>query len=288
MALSKPINGLKVNTRKNLVRKLILGGAQIGQPYGQFDNSELLDKKKSIAFINKALMIGINKIDIAEEYNIEFVKSLGFDNKIFINKFKTTSFINHYEDYILGFDEIFIHDTDFLKKDKKDVFLSKYHRLKNKVNIGFSVYSMKDVFLILELIKSPYAFQVPDNIFSQTFIHKNFIECKNIHNFKIYVRSVFLQGMILAQEDNVPSKLSNIKNELIRFKKFCVHNNYKPEIAALSYVFENEAYDKIIIGCNNLKQLMDLNKNVQFLENNNMNIKYKPSLSAETLDPRNW
>ena len=277
-----------MNTRKNLVCKLILGGAQIGQSYGQFDNSELLDKKKSIAFINKALMIGISKVDIAEDYNIEFVKSLEFDNKIFINKFKTTSFINYDEKYILGFDEVLIHDTDFLKKDQKDAFLLKYQRLKNKVKIGFSVYNMKEVYLILELIKFPYAFQVPDNILSQTFIHKDFIDCKNVHNFKIYVRSVFLQGMILAQEDKIPSKLSKIKNELIRFRKFCIHNNYKPEIAALSYVFENEVYDKIIIGCNNSNQLLDLNKNVQFLENNNINIKYKPSLSAETLDPRNW
>lgn len=279
--------------RSNLKKKLILGTAQFGYPYGI---NNIKKKRITTKNINKVFEFyiknNLNQIDTAESYGVNFdilrKFNLRIDTKIVLNKKKQNEnelldLINKYKiKKKKSINTIYIHDPEnlFLKNGRK--MFNVLMNLKKKKffkKIGVSIY---DLFLLKKIIKNFKidVVQVPYSILDRRF--ENYFKVLKKKNISIHVRSIFLQGALISNYKNRITKSPEVKN----FKK--IVNKYKinSKYLCIHFVLKNRLVNKIIIGVDNYKQLKEIlgysfNKKFNYLKDIS-------SLDTNIIDPRNW
>lgn len=279
--------------RSNLKKKLILGTAQFGYPYGI---NNIKKKRITTKNINKVFEFyiknNLNQIDTAESYGVNFdilrKFNLRIDTKIVLNKKKQNEnelldLINKYKiKKKKSINTIYIHDPEnlFLKNGRK--MFNVLMNLKKKKffkKIGVSIY---DLFLLKKIIKNFKidVVQVPYSILDRRF--ENYFKVLKKKNISIHVRSIFLQGALISNYKNRITKSPEVKN----FKK--IVNKYKinSKYLCIHFVLKNRLVNKIIIGVDNYKQLKEIlgysfNKKFNYLKDIS-------SLNTNIIDPRNW
>ena len=166
----------------DLKKKLILGTAQFGYPYGI---NNIKKKKINIRNINKVFEFytknNLNQIDTAESYGVNFENlrkfNLKIDTKIVLNKKKQNE--NELLDLIKKYEikkkksinTIYIHDPEnlFLKSGRKTFNILKSLKKKNFFNkIGISIY---DPYILRKIVKNFKIdiVQVPYSILDRRF-----------------------------------------------------------------------------------------------------------------------
>lgn len=276
-----------------LKKKLILGTAQFGYPYGI---NNIKKKKISNKNINKIFdsytKENLNQIDTAESYGVNFNNlkkfNLKIDTKIILNKKKQAKneLLNLVKKYKVKkknlLNIIYIHNPEnlFLKSGKKTFDLLKSLKEKKFFNkIGISIY---DLNLLKKIIKSFKidVVQVPYSLLDRRF--ESYFRLLKKKNILIYVRSIFLQGALVSDYKNFITKSPEVK----KFKKLINKHKINPKYACIYFVLKNRFVDKIIIGVDSYKQLSEI---LQFSFNPKFNyLKNISSTNTEIIDPRNW
>ena len=254
------------------IEKIVIGTAQFQDFYG-ISNKSITSKTEKKKIINLAKNHGISFLDTAFSYqNVE--EFLGFENisnfnvisKIpkLLNNFQTQ---NNFE--IKKFLEIslkrlkidklyalLLHDASQLN----DLTYSQLLELKNKnliKKIGVSCYSPKNINNMinkydLDIIQLPY------NIIDRRFENHGLLKKLNSKSIEIHARSVFLQGLLLMDQKEIP----NYFNKWIKIFNHwdnLTNNNIKKKIAyCLNFALSNDFIDKILIGFNDSKQLINI------------------------------
>ena len=72
------------------------------------------------------------------------------------------------------------------------------------------------------------------------------------------MRSVFLQGLLLSDYNNIPKKFKKFGTEWKSWDKWLKYNNIPPIDVCLNFVMLNKKIDKIVIGVHNLNQLKQI------------------------------
>ena len=174
----------EINTK--LLKKLVLGTAQIGSNYG-ITNNQIISEKEIKKIFNFCKTNNINKIDTAASY-IESENIIGKyiddnwiintklpkipDNIIDINNFirnETSKSIKKLN--IKNINCLFIHNTETLfSKNSNDIYKTLLTLKKEKIirKIGISIYTPNELDKILRSYEFDYI-QVPINIFNQSF-----------------------------------------------------------------------------------------------------------------------
>lgn len=277
--------------------KFIVGTAQLSNLKYGITNKTDIDENE----INKMLLYcksnNIDHFDTARCYDSEkYLKnidgtiitklpSMQNDNIEEINKYIDLSLKDLNKTQI---DILLLHNIDnYHNKNIWNYLLT----LKNtKIRkLGLSVYEYDDIKDII-YDKNIECIQIPFNILS-------FNEWKNIQrdNLLIYVRSIYLQGLLIGTKEdwnkiNMDDKYINILDEFVDKYKF----KSKKELC-LSYVKSNNWIDGIIIGVDNYEQLKEnyeLFNNIKIFENiNEINLELNErfnNISKYILDPRKW
>lgn len=136
-------------------------------------------------------------------------------------------------------------------------------------NIWVSIYEPKDAVNVSNNTNIDYI-QIPYNILDQRLNSTNFFQnCKN-NNIKIFARSVFLQGLILMKDEDIPKNLENIKPYLKIYDD--ILNKYKISRSewAIQYILQNEKIDYLVFWVDDIIQLEEnirlANKKIDFRE----------------------
>ena len=126
--------------------------------------------------------------------------------------------------------------------------------------------------------------QVPLN-----FLNDDFLKLKYKKNFKIFARSIFLQGFLINEKINY----KNLDNKTIKaHKKYFIYlkkNNIDPLKFCLSFINSVRKLDHYIFGANYASQLEEIlqakrSSNIDLIKLNEIRSLFKNS----TLDPRKW
>ena len=126
--------------------------------------------------------------------------------------------------------------------------------------------------------------QVPLN-----FLNDDFLKLKYQKNFKIFARSIFLQGFLINEKINY----KNLDNKTIKaHKKYFIYlkkNNIDPLKFCLSFINSVRKFDHYIFGTNYASQLEEIlqakrSSNIDLIKLNEIRSLFKNS----TLDPRKW
>lgn len=283
--------------------RLVLGTSQIGSSYG-VTNNNFVDEDVAKKILNLSYKNNIREIDTAIDYN-DSEKILG---NIGVSKFSISTKLPSIEKQTINIEKwIYNEIENSLKRlnlsmintlymhNPKDLYgeygikiYSVIKKLKSEKiikNIGISVYTPDT---LLNLIKKfqidvvQFPFNIMDNRFNNKFI-KNEIQHQSI---KVYIRSIFLQGLLLTNSTAHHGYFKRWRDQFLTWENWLEENRLSALDVCLNYatsVFKNS---KIIVGVSSLKDLSEIC---------NVPIKTVPNIpnqfisnEIELVDPRKW
>ena len=282
--------------------KLALGGAQFGLDYGLKKNKKIkinniykikkLAKKFKVNFIDTASnyndsesIIGKNKLN-----NFKIITKIKLPNKKILNINDWTNktinrslsnlrvkkvyavLVHNYKDLLGSDGKIFLNSLIYLKKKKK---FSK---------LGISIYSPNELDIIWNFWK-PDLVQAPFNVFDQRIVRSGWLNKLKILNKKIFVRSCFLQGLLLGNYMN-HSYFKSYKKEIYHFFNWCEKRKISNLQACIHFIRQYSKIDNLIVGFQDSKQL---EKILNIFKERQMKIpKIFNSTKVNLIDPRKW
>lgn len=157
---------------------------------------------------------------------------------------------------------LYLHDERDIKIFKRKNIKLFFDNLKKKQikNVGITIYNLNKLEYYLKLYKFDII-QIPLNLLN---INKKVINklryVKKKFKVKIYVRSIFAQGLLLEKKLLKNNRLNNLKiflkklNNILK-KYSCSTHNFC--ISVLEYC---KLFDYLIVGINNKKEFIELKK----------------------------
>ena len=293
--------------RGEKISQMVLGAAQLGMDYGIANQTGQPDKQEAFDILDEAFKNGVNTIDTAQAYgNSENIIGQWFDQ----NNDKKSSFniiskwdakINDRNQLIKSAQTsvktlgvplwgIMIHDEKHL--DHLDTINQASKVLKKQGLIkylGASVYSVEAA--KKAIISSNIDFiQVPCNAWDHRMIDGGVFELAKKNDKLCFVRSVFLQGLLLMTVDEIKEKLVQASDIALLWDLAVSQNQCKKEEYAIWHV---DALDyPLILGVESNVQML---KNINLFHLDYRLNKYKSfktylntSLNKKILDPFRW
>ena len=219
---------------------LCLGTVQFGLNYGiekkRIDGN--FERRDSFKIISKISSNSLNNINDLEE--LRNLLQISLDN------------LN-----ISSLDGVLLHKPEDLKNNK---LLDNLNILKEEgyfLNLGVSTYSPDEANMALELENIKYI-QVPYNILDTRLDKIDFFKKAKSKNKTIFVRSIFLQGVLLKQHNKYPSFLEGLKE----FDQFIESEIKKIGCTKLTFLLNfiknNKKIDYIIVGIDSLENLEEI------------------------------
>jgi aryl-alcohol dehydrogenase-like predicted oxidoreductase len=272
------------NKMKNNVSKLTMGTAQLGQIYGIANKTGKPNKKDSLDIINYAVSKGINSLDTAPGYG-ESESVIGeFINEQKTSRAKLPIIITKIPSVNLDFDSTARNIYDYLKRQVMsslyrlnvrsiDVYLlhnpddmtsykgevvSSLIKLKHEgliKQIGVSIYHPDEVKQVISLGCFD-AVQIPINILDHRLINSGLLNELSKHEIDIYARSIYLQGLIFLDPNELPQNLQKAAREpLKKLRKLSLEIGLSPSELSMLFVRDIPEIKKIVIGCETKKQV---------------------------------
>ena len=274
--------------------KLVLGTVQFGCNYG-INSAGRPDSASVTGILTEAARHGITKLDTSSAYGnseevlgccipqsgatfdiiSKYPKGSGPLDKVAGESLKRLG-CNSLYGYLLHHFEVW--------KDNPAIW-DGFKRLKDAGvcgKTGFSLYSPDELELLLEKDVDFDLIQVPHNIFDRRF-DGYFPELKR-KGVEIHVRSTFLQGLFFKDRNSLPEKLSPLRKYLQELDESAKENSMSVTEMALNYNIHNPYIDGVLIGVDNVSQLMD---NINAVRGRYAAPDIRVS-EQELLNPTNW
>lgn len=278
--------------------KIILGTANFDTNYGVLKNK--MKKKDLIEVLDVCKINNINKIDTASGYkNLSRILNKKKNNWEIFTKIKISkeSYIKEFEKILKNYSNyqinLLLHNTLDLKNKKFKKFILEIQQRKN-IKIGISIYNVKEIFESYRKIK--YSFiQAPGNLFDNRVILnkrvKNFLRKNKI---KLFIRSIFLQGILCLDKNLIIKKLKDLKKPIKLIQKEFGKEKKIIKKLTLQWISSNKIVDGYVIGVNNKKQLIEnINLVNSFNENKILHQKLLKlintfKISEKVINPTKW
>jgi aryl-alcohol dehydrogenase-like predicted oxidoreductase len=163
----------------------------------------------------------------------------------------------------LGLDACYgllLHDADDLAAGDGAAIAAALERVRDVglvAKIGVSAYSADQLAATL-IQMTPDLVQVPVNVFDQRLLKDGSLARLEELGVEVHARSVFLQGLLLMEPDELPAALATAREPLVRFRQLAAKNDWTPVGAALGFVTGLAEVNTVICGVNDLVQFREL------------------------------
>ena len=296
--------------KNKFINSLALGTVQLGAEYGiaNSDGQPALNEAKII--IDSAYKAGIRYFDTAQAYGSseEVVGKIlsGYPDIKVISKFSPD--LDYLKEHALdvAFEKtietlgllpfgMMLHRYDWMKDWNlglreiiQQVVISK------GVKFGVSVYSVQEVEDLLDILEVSLI-QLPFNVFSKEIVNKDiFVRAKNAYK-TLFLRSVFLQGLLLMKPEQIPSEMLFTKECIQHLYAFCKLQGVGVKEFCLGYsLFKSEGFGRVLFGAETAEQVLE---NIDLVNNLNIDKEvyadWEESISglnipAQMLNPSLW
>lgn len=255
----------------------VLGTAQLGRPYGIANRSGKPDLEEALKIIQTAVANGVWVFDTAQAYGESekvlgvCFRELGISSKVrVVSKIAPKNHGSSREDLLasietsirtLGVKKLYgllLHDGSLLHS-WKDFYQPLFEILKKKGWIDFagvSVYEEEEVEKALGMDGIDWI-QLPFNIFDPRAFKNRWFERARAFGKHIFVRSIFLQGLLLLKPDQIPSTLSFAVPFLKRYEEFCRQWSLSQKEMAATFVLKNAKGASVVFGAESERQVAE-------------------------------
>ena len=258
------------------VSRVVLGTVQIGLNYGISNQSGLMRLDEATSLISTAYTRGCRTLDTAEAYgNSE--QRLG---EIGVDRFEVISKLTHLpadcdnlERHVYTsvkamlsrvnvrmFEGVLLHNPqELLALTSKQVKQTRagFKRLKEEGLIrtcGVSVYTPLELIEVSKRFESDLV-QLPSCPLDLRWFNSGLVQKLRAQGVEIHVRSVFLQGLLLMNLEEVPAYFSPWRNLLRQWHEWTCDLNLSPLQASLQITLHNPMFDKLVLGAQSRSEL---------------------------------
>jgi aryl-alcohol dehydrogenase-like predicted oxidoreductase len=134
--------------------------------------------------------------------------------------------------------------------------------------------------------------QVKFNILDNELTKIKFFELAKEKNKQVFVRSVFLQGVLLTNDSNLPTHLIELSPRLKELDEIANRFGLKRIDVALYYVLQNQYIDGMVVGFDSVEQFQEILDSIKRLKPNTLLTKQLNLLTTpfnkNYIDPRTW
>ena len=285
-------------------RKLALGTAQLGLPYGISNFSGQTSLAEAENMLKFALANGLDTIDTAIAYGesemrlgelatqgFKLVTKLpalpdgcsdvgawvklqteGSMSRLGVNSIY--GMLLHKPDQLLGSNGVSLYESLQALKDGGQV-----------QKVGVSIYSPNE----LDELKQKFHFdlvQAPFNLIDRRLLNTGWMRRLKDDGVEIHTRSAFLQGLLLMTQAAIPQKFSPWTNLWQTWHGWLADHAISAVQASLAFPLSFPEIDRVVIGADNVSQLSQIISAANWPTNCHL-----PNLQSDDLNlinPANW
>ena len=255
--------------------RLVLGTAQLGMPYGISNKTGQPDMQTAEEIIAKALENGIFEFDTAQAYGMSekvlglALKGLGVCDRVKVDtKLKPELCQSDFQNLKEGLEKslyrlniprlhgLLLHNEEQLDLWDKGLgeVLIEFVREGLVDRLGVSVYKpfRADQALHAQGIEM---LQLPANVFDRRFEDAGIFSTAEHKKKHIYVRSIFLQGLLLMDVSAVPAHMCFALPNLKKFGKLAASLGLSRQELSLGYVKQAFPEARVVFGAETVAQI---------------------------------
>jgi aryl-alcohol dehydrogenase-like predicted oxidoreductase len=290
----------------NPLNKLTLGSVQFGTDYGITNNSGAVARDEVYKILSYALRSGITTIDTAPGYgNAEEVLGGFSDIQSFevISKLspalkgsKSSEIIKTINGSLSRLNIPKLHKV--LLHRFEDVSGNEWPQIERELlkakelgmvsGIGVSLYNPDELEYILDNKTGIDSIQVPLNVFDQRFFENNLLERARDKNIEVQVRSIFLQGLLLTEVDELKTYFHQYRPFLKNYSDALGHYAVSKFQAAMGIALDNELINQVLFGVCSVNQIKEVVTSLNQNYKKGFDYKIWSSNDSGLIDPLEW
>ncbi|MBW2017905.1 MAG: aldo/keto reductase [Deltaproteobacteria bacterium] len=274
------IHSRMLNHGREAASALVLGTAQLGLDYGVANRNGRPRPEEALEIVRRAWEGGIRYFDTAQAYGESetvlgrcFREMMGripgFNPKVIsklhpdIDPARMSAVIKEIDASLdrLGVEELWgfmLHRESCL--DMGEEALSEMIReLKKEPRFryfGVSVYSPEYALRALGIDEVDFV-QLPYNVFDQRAFFQGVFDFAREHDKKVFVRSIYLQGLLLMNPEELQGKWTFSRSPLESFTRYASSHRLPPKLLALAFVVRTAPGAMFVIGAETPDQVSE-------------------------------
>jgi len=284
------------------MNRIVLGGAQLGLPYGILNGGETLSREEVARILNAAVDHGIDSIDTAIAYG----QSESIIGETSQNRFKIISKLpplpvdisdvsewvhSQVQDSLsrlknTSLDALLLHrPQDLTGAQGAKLYAAIGSLMAEKMihRFGVSIYSPDDLEGILGTFDI-HVVQAPLNVFDRRIL--GVTDQLSALNIEVHARSVFLQGVLIASPKDRPQRFEPWSEHFALFDKWVGSSGVTAMACCMGFALQQPGIAKLVIGTTSAESLDEI---MTSIPNSVLEVPTHLQSSVEQLiDPRFW
>ena len=284
------------------MNRIVLGGAQLGLPYGILNGGETLSREEVARILDTAVDHGIDSIDTAIAYG----QSESIIGETSQNRFKIISKlpplpvgISDVSEWVhsqvqgslsrlkcTSLEALLLHrPQDLTGAQGVELYAAIGSLMAEKMihRFGVSIYSPDDLEGIIDTFDIQVV-QAPLNVFDRRIL--GVTDQLSALNIEVHVRSVFLQGVLIANPKNRPQRFEPWSEHFAMFDEWVRFSGVSAMACCMGFALQQPGIAKLVIGTTSAKSLDEI---MNSIPNSVLEVPAHLQSSVEQLiDPRVW
>ena len=256
--------------------KLALGTVQFGQPYGVANKHGVLSFKEVADILGYARAAGIDLLDTAVSYGESESRlgRAGVDSFQIVSKLPSmpeevqnaTQWLRnelHASLFRLRVEKLhglLLHAPGQLLGPRGQELWGALQEVKKQglvQKVGISVYGPSELDAIMPLFPADVV-QAPLSLVDRRLVETGWLRCLHERGTEVHVRSVFLQGLLLSPQSEIPVKFAKWSHLWNQWHDWLRQTGLSPQRACLAFVGSFPQVDRVVVGVDSLSHLQDL------------------------------
>jgi aryl-alcohol dehydrogenase-like predicted oxidoreductase len=257
------------------VSPLVLGTAQLGMPYGVANRTGQPDLPAAVDIVRTAWAQGIREFDTAQDYgSSESVLGHAFRQLGITESARVISKIDPGLDHgdpeamkkalassleklaVPRLASLLLHNEALLDGWDRSIASALADLVSSGTveRIGVSVYSPEKAWDALQQ-DGINVVQIPSNILDRRFERRGILELAARKKKQVYVRSVFLQGLILMRPEELPEHMAFARPSIVQVNELARELGLTVPALALGYLRARMPEAKLLVGAETAAQV---------------------------------
>ena len=284
------------------MNRIVLGGAQLGLPYGILNGGETLSREAVARILDTAVSHGIDSIDTAIAYG----QSETVIGETAQNRFKIISKLPPIPSDMANVSQwvrrqidaslsrlncsslealLLHHPQDLIGPHGSELYAAINSLLSEKIieRFGVSIYAPNELDGIIGKFNIDVV-QAPLNVFDRRII--GVTDQLSALNIEVHVRSVFLQGVLIANPKDRPQRFQPWSEHFTRFDEWVHSTGMSAMACCLGFALQQPGVTKLVIGTTSKESLTEIMTSIP-----NIHLEVPADLqssSEQLIDPRVW
>ena len=284
------------------MNRIVLGGAQLGLPYGILNGGETLSREEVARILDTAVARGIDSIDTAIAYG----QSESVIGETSQNRFNIISKlpplpvdISNVSEWVhsqvqgslsrlkcTSLDALLLHrPQDLTGAQGAELYAAIKSLMAEKMidRFGVSIYSPDDLEGIIGTFDI-HVVQAPLNVFDRRIL--GVTDQLSALNIEVHVRSVFLQGVLIASPQDRPQRFEPWSEHFALFDEWVRSSGVSAMACCMGFALQQSGIAKLVIGTTSAESLDEI---MNSIPNSVLEVPTHLQSSVEQLiDPRIW